>query len=522
MVARMMRKIILFALLALTLAIPGAQAQFPGYPPVNAVQIGHGSAAPPGWDFVLGSIASQNANNVAITGGAIGGIPNPVNAQDVATKNYVDTAAAGLFPHNAVRLATAAALPANTYANGTAGVGATLTANANGALSVDGVAVAVNDRVLVKAEATAPNNGIYVVTATGSAGALYVLTRAADANTIGAGASAITAGTYVFTTAGTTQLNTAWVQTGSLSAIGTSAINWTLFAAGAVASINGLSGPVTVQAGTGITVTTAAPNITVAANPVVISNFISGLIMTLPGPRLLAVSSGSATDSTNAVTMNVASFTKSLASGWIAGTGNGGLGNGIGLAASATYHVCLANNGGTPDYFFDTAVTCSNRPAPITDTKVRRIGSVKTGTDANFRAFYQVGDWFYYPATQIGSLGYGNASGHIGTDCPPGASVQPILGGYYTLGAQNSSGTVNVYVTDYSTVAQVIYLVFASAGNGNGTANNGGAVYAVGPPTNAADCGINIVQTASAGLSYYNLLLYSQGWIDRRGQDGRP
>ena len=108
----MVRKILTIALIALTLAIPGAQAQFPGYPPVNAVQIGHGSAQPPGWDFILGSIASQDANSVAITGGAIGGIPNPVNAQDVATKNYVDTAAAGLFPHAAVRLATAAALPA--------------------------------------------------------------------------------------------------------------------------------------------------------------------------------------------------------------------------------------------------------------------------------------------------------------------------------------------------------------------------------------------------------------------------
>jgi hypothetical protein len=81
-----------------------------------------------------------------------------------------------------VRLATAAALPANTYANGTAGVGATLTGNSNGALSVDGVAVAVGDRILVWQEAAASHNGIYTVTATGGASAVYVLTRATDFN----------------------------------------------------------------------------------------------------------------------------------------------------------------------------------------------------------------------------------------------------------------------------------------------------------------------------------------------------
>src|SRR5215510_14668957 len=113
MVPRMIYRLapwIVAALLALAVA---AQAQFPGYPPVNSVQIGHGAAQPPGWDFVLGSMASQNANNVAITGGAIGGMADPTTAQAVATKHYVDTSAAGLFPHAAVRLVTAAALPAN-------------------------------------------------------------------------------------------------------------------------------------------------------------------------------------------------------------------------------------------------------------------------------------------------------------------------------------------------------------------------------------------------------------------------
>lgn len=78
----------------------------------------------------------------------------------------------------AVRLATAVALPAYT------GTGSdstrTLTADANGALSIDAIAVAVNDRVLIRHHGT--DNGIYVVSATGSGGAPFILIRATDCN----------------------------------------------------------------------------------------------------------------------------------------------------------------------------------------------------------------------------------------------------------------------------------------------------------------------------------------------------
>src|SRR6478609_3928942 len=89
-----------------------------------------------------------------------------------------------------VRLATAQALPANNR------VGNVITATANGALVVDGVAVAANNRILLKDEATAQNNGIWVVTSTGGGGSPYVLTRASDTLsfgmliTIGGGAQA--------------------------------------------------------------------------------------------------------------------------------------------------------------------------------------------------------------------------------------------------------------------------------------------------------------------------------------------
>lgn len=77
-----------------------------------------------------------------------------------------------------VRLATTAALSACTAAG--SGVGKTLTANVNGALTVDGQTAALNDKILVKNEVTTANNGVYVVTSAGSVSTAWVLTRATD------------------------------------------------------------------------------------------------------------------------------------------------------------------------------------------------------------------------------------------------------------------------------------------------------------------------------------------------------
>ena len=90
--------------------------------------------------------------------------------------------AQGFTTYTSCRLATVTPLTA-TYANGTAGVGATLTnAGAQTALSIDGVAVALNDRVLIKDQVSTFQNGIYIVTNIGSLSSNWVLTRASDYN----------------------------------------------------------------------------------------------------------------------------------------------------------------------------------------------------------------------------------------------------------------------------------------------------------------------------------------------------
>ena len=173
-----------------------------------------------------GNLTLQPTGNISVSSKRITDLTDPIGDQDAATKIYVDQVAQGLSPKASVVTASYAALPAYTYNNGTAGVGATITANANGALTLDGVQPTVGSRVLIKNETAgnAPVNGIYVVT-TNNAGAPFVLTRAIDMNV-----GTEFPGAFTFVETGTVQEDTGWVcTTDSPITVGTTAIVFTQF-----------------------------------------------------------------------------------------------------------------------------------------------------------------------------------------------------------------------------------------------------------------------------------------------------
>jgi hypothetical protein len=138
---------------------------------------------------------------------------NAAFTEDIGTSfDLTSTALPAALPANNMRgvievnYATTTTLPACTYANGTLGVGATLTGNANGALAAqDGQSPAANDIILVKDQASGLQNGVYVVTTLGDGSNPFVLTRIVAAAT-----AANLSGCQVSVLLGTANANTAW------------------------------------------------------------------------------------------------------------------------------------------------------------------------------------------------------------------------------------------------------------------------------------------------------------------------
>ena len=120
-------------------------------------------------------------------------VTNPSAAQDAATKAYVDAVKQTLDIKDAVKVATTA--------NGTIG-----SAFANGQ-TVDGVTLATNDRILLKNQTDASENGIYVVNASGNP------TRSDDANASNVAGTEVTTGMFVYVTHGTANAGNGFVLT---------------------------------------------------------------------------------------------------------------------------------------------------------------------------------------------------------------------------------------------------------------------------------------------------------------------
>lgn len=224
----------------------GIKDVFVTYPSSRAVYLDAAGSAVTTLDIGTLGTSTANITTANITSGTI--TTAPTSNTDIVNKQYADAIASGIHFHEAVAYATTAALPAATYNNGTGGVGATLTGNVNGALTVDSYTFTSpadnGERILVKNQANGAENGVYTLTQAGnsSPGAPFILTRATDFDSVGTGVDQIDEGDFFLVTSGTANVNTAWVQqTPPPITIGTTAIVFQQFSA-----------PITYTAGTGL------------------------------------------------------------------------------------------------------------------------------------------------------------------------------------------------------------------------------------------------------------------------------
>ena len=258
-------------------------------------------------DTMTGSLNMGSTNKIT-------NLAAPTAAGDAANKAYVDAVAEGLHVH-APTQAVAASNQTATYANGTAGVGATLTF-ATAPSTIDGFTLvysateSVASRIMVTGQSNTFENGIYYASLAGASG---TWTRSTDFDTI----AEIAGGDFVFDQEGTVYANTGWVQTETTTAIGTSPVIFQQF-----------SGAGSYTAGDGLSLTGTVFSVNMGAG-----------IATLPSDEVgLDIVAGKAVQLTSTATGGQLDFVLA------AGSGLSQSGAGLTIAATSVTNAMLANS----------------------------------------------------------------------------------------------------------------------------------------------------------------------------------
>ena len=292
-------------------------------------------------------------------------------------------------------LATTEALKACTYNNGTSGVGATLTGNANGQLStvsftgkIDNTTTVLGQIILVKNQSSQLQNGLYLVTQLGNGSTPFILTRTTDADTQ---EELYPVQINVF--GGATNANIAYLQKTADPIIGTSAIKFD-------------STPI------GITNTPLMHVDTVTSAALPSCNYTSGTNATIPGNgAYLQASSNGALGTINGITLAVGN--RILVKDQVNQAHNG------------TYTVAVVGNGSTPWKLVRVDAWGSNF------VRLQREWKVNNSASTKFGARY---------STNLSSL----ANTAVGTTALVFNEVQTSTG---IFGISNSSGTYTYYST---------------------------------------------------------------------------
>ena len=228
-------------------------------------------------DELANPTASVNLNSQRVIN-----LLDPSGDQDAATKAYVDAARVGLNIKDPVRVATTATLACSQYSSGV------LTTSANNFTSIDGIILALGDRVLVKNNVTCTSpsatnsavyNGIYTVSQVSTGSLPLKLTRAIDfdgvtANTLIGSNGEVKTGASTWVNEGTANGSSRWtlatLGTIVVGSIGDSGVSSLVFVkdfqgkdlnATATSGITYSTPDISVKAGNGISVNVNGVNV---------------------------------------------------------------------------------------------------------------------------------------------------------------------------------------------------------------------------------------------------------------------
>ena len=299
----------------------------------------------------------------------------PSNSTDAASKGYVDSVKQSLDIKDSVRVASTANIAVATALIDSS--------------TIDGVVVATGDRVLLKDQSTASENGIYVVVASGAA------SRSTDADV----SAEVTSGMYTFVSAGTASASMGFVlTTADTITLNTTSLVFTQFSgAGQIISGAGLT-----KTGNTLDAVGTTNRIVVSANAIDIGTD----VVTLTGSQILTNKTISFTD--NTVTATSAQLRTALSdetgtgvavfgtSPTIATPVLNGLPTGTGVATANTVSTLVARDGsgnfaaGTITAALtgnaDTVTTNANLTGPITSSgNATAIAACRFWQTANFR-----------------------------------------------------------------------------------------------------------------------------------------
>lgn len=390
-----------------------------------------------------------------------------------AIKTYVDSLVTGLNIQGSCVAGSTVALTV-TYNNGAAGIGATLTnAGVQAAFSLDGVSPTVTQRVLIKNQASSLQNGIYTVTDVGSGATDWVLTRATDYDT----PAEIQPGDFVILTGGTTQANSSWIQTATVTTIGVDAITFIQFSASLPVNVaSGGTGRTSFTAygilAGGTTATGSLQQVTIGASGTILQSGGASALPTFSTATYPSVATGTGTilraDGTNWVP-STATYpnTASVAGAFLRADGTNWVASTLTIPNTASIntipYASIANVWGEISAANNSVLATGGTGIPAWIPKTSVIGSVIASRITATGAFT------YTPTTGMQFVRVRLAGGSGGGGGVTGAAGQTSAA---------SGGNAGGYLEFYMTAAQVGASINGSVGTGGAggaAGNNNGA-----------------------------------------------